>query len=87
MNEGPSVIGIANIFYAVGAIGAGFVAYQMSKRLPHIHGVIMFMIVFAISTVVIFLFPHSVTFIVASFFGVIQMLPLEYLEKLYVPTC
>lgn len=68
LNEGPSVIGIANIFYAVGAIGAGFVAYQMSKRLPHVQGVIMFMIVFAISTVVIFLFPHSVTFIVASFF-------------------
>lgn len=68
LNEGPSVIGTANIFYAVGAISAGFIAYQMSKKLPGIQGVILFMVVFAISIITIFLVPHSLTFIAASFF-------------------
>ncbi|MFS0656189.1 MFS transporter [Bacillus sp. 179-C3.3 HS] len=68
LHEGPSVIGVANILYAIGAIGAGFIAYQMSKKLGDIAGIILFMIVFAIATIAIFLMPHAVTFMVASLF-------------------
>ncbi|EKF34711.1 MFS transporter [Bacillus xiamenensis] len=68
LNEGPSVIGIANIFYAVGAISAGFIAYQMSKKVGDIPGVMLFMLLFAASIMAIFLIPHSYTFIAASLF-------------------
>lgn len=66
LNEGPSVIGIANIFYAIGAISAGFITYQMSKKVGDIPGIILFMILFATSIVAIFIIPHSFTFIAAS---------------------
>ncbi|MDI5791045.1 hypothetical protein PO124_29575 [Bacillus licheniformis] len=69
LNEGPSVIGIANIVYAIGAMGAGFVAYQISKKWSDMQGVILFMAVFALATIAIFLVPNAVTFIVASLFG------------------
>jgi len=68
LNEGPSVIGIANIVYAIGAMGAGFVAYQISKKWPDMQGVILFMAVFGLATFAIFLVPSAVTFIVASLF-------------------
>ncbi|VEH76811.1 major facilitator transporter [Bacillus licheniformis] len=68
LNEGPSVIGIANIVYAIGAMGAGFVAYQISKKWSDMQGVILFMAVFALATIAIFLVPNAVTFIVASLF-------------------